>query len=319
MKQQLKTVFSSSVIFILSLICFNAHSQSSVEAKTDTMQIRIGEQFHLDLTAKIPRGSKLMFPLLTDTFNHFEVVKKSGTDTLGDKGSKELTLKQQLTLTSFDSGYFVIPPLPFVLKNNGNTDTLSSEAILMTVTTVKVDTTKDIRTIKNIVEVPFPWLDYLIYLIAFIVVAAIVIFLIRRANKNKFVIGPQAAAQKPAHALALEKLNEIKEQNLWQQGFVKKYYSEITDALRLYIERRFKVFAMEQTTDEILIQMPRLKLENENIERLTFILRTADMVKFAKGQPLPPENERAIADAFAFVNSTIPVVKPETEKSEVKS
>lgn len=305
-----------ALIFLLAIGNNIYSAPSIISAKTDTNNIRIGEQFHLNFFATISKGSSVTFPFLTDTFNHFEVVKKDVVDTLISKDSKELTLKQQLTLTSFDSGYFVIPPFTFVVKEGGKTDTVISEAILISVTTIPVDTTKSIRAIKNIIEVPFPWLDYLLIVIAAAIVITIVLYIIRRMNKNKFIIGPQAKPQLLPHEIALIRLKEIEEEKLWQQGYTKKYYSEVPDVLRQYLERRFEINAMEQTTDEILQQLRKVNIDDENKEKLSFILRLADMVKFAKGQPLPFENEKTLSNACDFINTTRPVIKTDFEKEE---
>jgi hypothetical protein len=121
---------------------------------------------------------------------------------------------------------------------------------------------------------------------------------------------------RPAHELALEGLRRIESEKLWQQGFTKKYFSELSDVLRQYIERRFLFNAMEQTTDEILGHFDRTSLHEEEKEKLSDILHLADMVKFAKAISLPSENERSMQMSYDFVNNTKPVVKEDFEKEE---
>ena len=99
-------------------------------------------------------------------------------------------------------------------------------------------------------------------------------------------------------------------------GFTKKYFSEVTDVIRQYIEGRFSFYAMEQTTDEILNHFSNDLIREEEKEKLKFILRHADMVKFAKAQSLPTENENAIQFAYAFVNNTRPVIASDFDKTE---
>jgi hypothetical protein len=290
-----------------------------VNAVSDTNKIRIGEQFKLNLSATVAPGTKVNFPLLTDTFNHFEIVSKSTIDTLSSPEKKEITLQQQLTITNFDSGFYVIPPFMFVITENKTApDTLFTEAMLMEVVTIAVDTTKEIKANKNIIDVPFPWQDYLIYLLIALVVGFAAYYLYKRFAKKEPVFKAPVIPQRPAHEIALEELKRIELEKLWQQGFTKKYFSEITEALRMYIERRFSVYAMEQTTDEILHQFENNLIRDAEREKLKFILRHADMVKFAKANSLPAENENTMQYAVDFINNTRPVIKEDLEKKEEK-
>jgi hypothetical protein len=308
-------------LFIIFSVATSALAQSvKVSAKTDTSQIRIGEQFHLNLYATVPPGTIVGFPILPDTFNKFEIVNKTGIDTLPSKDSTGLTLHQQFTITNFDSGFFVLPPFPFTIsESKEKTDTILTEALLISVITVPVDTTKEIRAIKNILDVPFPWQDYLIYLLIAQVITLVVMILYKLLKKKKVIAIKPKIPLRPAHELALEGLKRIEAEKIWQQGFTKKYFSELTDVIRQYIERRFSINAMEQTTDEILRHFHAGIVRDEEKEKLRFILIQADMVKFAKALSLPSENETAMAFAYDFVNVTRPVIKEDIEKQEEKS
>jgi hypothetical protein len=57
----------------------------------------------------------------------------------------------------------------------------------------------------------------------------------------------------PPHVWALKELDKLNQKKLWQSGEVKSYYSELTDIARTYIELRYKIPAMEKTTDELWI------------------------------------------------------------------
>ncbi len=320
---QISRILSAKTIFAVFLFLIFPYSISakinSVQATTDTNQIRIGEQFHVNLTANVTTGSKINFPFLTDTFNNFEIVNRGKIDTLSPKDSTALTLRQQLTLTSFDSGYFVIPPFYFT-QNTGNlSDSMATEPMLMTVVTVPVDTTKEIKALKNIINVPFPWQDYLIYGLLAIALGILIFYIYKRFKRKEKPVFIPKIPERPAHEIALEGLKRIESEKLWQQGFTKKYYSELTEIIRQYIERRFSINAMEQTTDEILKHFDATLIPTDIKEKLGFILRQADMVKFAKAQPFPTENENSMAFAYEFIHVTRPVVKADLEKQEVAS
>jgi hypothetical protein len=99
---------------------------------------------------------------------------------------------------------------------------------------------------------------------------------------------------------------------LWQSGRVKDYYSELTEIVRWYIEKRFHVQALEMTTDEIISGLKTAYFVDENIHRLKQTLILADMVKFAKEQPLPADNDISIQRIEEFIKTT----KPEPELEE---
>ncbi|HEY9122754.1 MAG TPA: hypothetical protein VIO15_00335, partial [Bacteroidales bacterium] len=103
------------------------------------------------------------------------------------------------------------------------------------------------------------------------------------------------------------------------RGFIKEYYSGITDAVRTYIEARFEVPAMESTSEEIISRLKTIDvIEKSLITKLTEMFSLADLVKFAKMEPVPNENENSWAVAYDFVKNTIPVVATEPSVNEKK-
>jgi hypothetical protein len=106
---------------------------------------------------------------------------------------------------------------------------------------------------------------------------------------------------------------------LWQQNRIKEYYTELTDIIRVYIENRFLIMAMEQVTDEILGRFSCTKLiDSFMYDKLSHMLSLADMVKFAKAIPLPDENDLVLKNAYDFVIKTKQeLVLTEPEKDEI--
>ena len=123
----------------------------------------------------------------------------------------------------------------------------------------------------------------------------------------------------PAHEIAFQRIKELEEQKLWQQGETKGYYVALTDILRQYIEGRFNVPALESTTDEIMDGLKLKEFPDQLKKRLNDLLSLADFVKFAKLQPGPGENMEGMEIAKDFVNGTkAKVVQKEPEKEEEK-
>lgn len=299
-------------ILFLLIISFQANAQQfKVEAKADTSAILIGEQVkvHLKIDYRRDLGSiSIAFPIIYDTINEFvEVVNKSKIDTIvPDKSDPYQVVQQQtITLTSFDSGYYVIPPFQFII----NDDTVETEAFLLEVNTLEVDTAQGIFDIKKPISEPFSLIDWLKenwwWMTAILVLAVIIVVLIRylKNRKPKEVIVDEIPVI-PYHIIALEKLEKLHQEKLWQSGKIKLYHSHISEILREYIENRYQINALEETTAEIMFGLRLQQISPEMTNKLTQILTLADLVKFAKEQPLPQENEQSLTFAIAFINAT---------------
>jgi hypothetical protein len=301
------TLYFSVLLFSITI---NAQ-EVKVSANLDTNQIKIGNQAHISLKATAPKGVKVVFPQPKDTIiEKIEIVSVGKTDTM--QSGNLYTYKQDLVITSFDSGFYAIPPFKFQLKGDSSRS-FETEALLFIVQTIPVDTTLAIKTIKapldpvwSIFEIQN---EILIGLSVVLIIISLVFFLKRKKKVDQFqeAITPS----RPAHEIAIEALNELKGQKLWQQGRVKEYHIIISDTVRTYIEQRYAVGAMEMTSEEILRSL-RLIINDVNLKnKLSSILILSDMVKFAKELPLPNENELSWEHAIEFVKQTANNVEKE--------
>jgi hypothetical protein len=300
----------SILILIISISAVNAQKYS-VEAVANTKSILIGEQINITLKSnyRVDEGEiNIVFPTLYDTINEFvEIVNKSTIDTLIPNKDEPFAFAQQqtITITSFDSGYYAIPPFRFVINN----DTLETEPLLIEVLTMPIDTAQAIFDVKGIIDEPFSFTDWIKdnwwWMVAILVLVIGIIYLIKfLKNRKPAEVEEEIVPEIPVHIIALEKLEKIKEEKLWQNGKVKSYHSHISEILREYIENRYQVNALEETTSEILHGLRLHNISPELMNKLTQTLTLADLVKFAKEQPLPNENEMSIAAAIEFVNTT---------------
>ncbi len=307
-------------------IFVNCFSQAiTAKAELDSSQITIGRQARLKLTVeyKINTGKdiKIKWPELKDTIiKQIEIVNKSKIEKSIPDQKDQTTFRetQVLTLTSFDSGYYAIPPFAFADAND-STQKAETEALLLQVNTVPVDTAKAIKDIKPPIEVPFSWKEYLPYLYwgltILAVLAGIIIAIVKLTKNKKPAPVVEYKPDVPPHELALGKLARIREEKLWQGGRIKEYHTAVTDVLREYIEARFRVYAVEQTTEEILLNFRSADIDDALRSKLKQVLILADLVKFAKELPIAFENENSISNAEDFVRMTIP--RP-AETSEIK-
>ena len=236
-----------------------------------------------------------------------QIVSVNKPDTTVDKNDpKNITVIQSYTITSFDAGTYTIPSFAFGTKGG----VIKTNELTLQVETVKVDTTKAIYDIKQPLAVTYTFFDWLrdnwywvaLGLLGVLVIAGLIWYFRKRPKKEVIIEKPKPGV--PPHIVALNKLKELQNKKLWQQGEVKQYYSELSDVLREYIEKRYVVKTHEKTTDEIFEGLTRAAITQENKNILRQILTISDLVKFAKEKPLPPENEQNINNAIDFVLNT---------------
>ena len=280
-----------------------------VSAAIDSTTLFIGDQTDLHLRATCEAGQQVQLPVLEEQLiSGIEIVDKTiiDTTTLNDG---RVQYDQYLTLTSFEDSLFYIAPLPFVSEG----DTIWSESLMLNVVQpFEMDSTDmAITDIKGIYRAPIWWWGILRWVLLALAIAGVgvggyylITYLKGRSRKNEEEIAITEPLR-PAEEVALEKLDIIREQKLWQTGQVKEYHTQLTDVVREYIARRFEVSSVEQTSDETLRAMkPLLHDKKELYEQLRKMLSLADLVKFAKWTAPPDENELSLRNAYAFVKET---------------
>jgi hypothetical protein len=280
-----------------------------VSAAIDSTTLFIGDQTDLHLRATCEAGEQVQLPMLDkQLISGVEIVDRTIVDTtiLSDG---RVQYNQYLTLTSFEDSLFYIEPLPFV----SGEDTVWSESLMLNVVQpFEIDSTDmAITDIKGIYRAPIWWWGILRWVLLSIAIAGVgvggyylITYLRRRTGNINGTMTP-IEPLRPADEVALEKLDIIREQKIWQTGQIKEYHTQLTDVVREYIARRFDVSSTEQTSDETLRAMrPLLNNQKELYEQLRKMLTLADLVKFAKWSATPDENELSLRSAYAFVKET---------------
>jgi len=302
------------LFFLCSFIFTNSFAQQ-VKVEVDTTNIRIGEQFYYKIF--VEDTANVIIPKL-ENIKGLEVVEDLKIDTL-----KSRLLKKYL-LTSFDSGAYYIPSQQIFIRNRA----YLTDSILINVATVAVDTTKQkMFPIKAIKSEPYVFDDFKPYLIwvvlALLLIAGIIYYI--KTRKKEEISEEEAIALLPPFEEAMERLQQLDSKLLWQNNEVKKYYSELTEIVRAYIEKELKIPALEITTDELITMLSdfndakTIEVNKEVIKKLKALLSEADLVKFAKSKPLSHEIEEDRRDAEDVLNELKP--KPiieETKEDELE-
>ena len=289
-----------------------------ISAQLDSTTVMIGDQTNLHIEATYPEGQKVEMPVYGDyLIPGIEIVKRSKVDTVKKNG--QTTLKQDLMLTSFMDSLFYVAPIAFASDG----DTAYSEPLTLNfIQPFEIDTALAITDIKDIQKAPI----WIWGIVRWILLGALALALVIGAyfgwkwlkNRQK----PQAVKiepelLRPAEEVALEKLDVIRQDKIWQEGRTKQYHTELTDVIREYIGRRFMIQSSEKTSDETLRALQPVMTEQKDLfQSLRQMLQLADLVKFAKWTTTPDENERSLRTAYDFVKETTPT--EETVEEEVK-
>lgn len=282
-----------------------------VSAKLDSAKVMMGKTVKLRINIVKDEGSAgIILGIDSATLGNIDIVKRDKAQTKAlDNNREEIT--QVITLQPFEPGEYDLPPIKYFM----NGDTVTSNKEHLVVDSVKVDAKGDIKGYKPIVGVPFKLIDYIPNVIArywwaWLLGLALIAFLIFAYFKwYKKGINPFKPEKKrlPPYEEAILALNDLKSRQLWQNGQHKEYYSRLTDILRVYIERRFGINAVEMTTSEIMEQIKHNEEALQVKDQLSEVLEIADYVKFAKMQTLADDNEIAFQRTLNFVEQTKPV------------
>ena len=278
------------VALFLSLCTLAGFAQ--VTSTVDSTQIKIGSAFNLTIKATANEGSKVVFPN-QQNIGPFEVLEQSKTDTVSNGNNIELTKKY--TLTQFDEGDYVVPRLSVYIDGKNHQTNLFN----IKVNNVAVDTLKQpMHDIKPQIggETDTDKLWKYFFGILFSIIAGVAAYFIVKRIQDKNLT--EEDLYKTPLEKVTKKLQLLDSKRLVLNGDVKSYYSEMTDVIRDYIEEVFEIPAKESTTSEVIqmlfqtIKTKKIQLSKESVNDLKRVLQTADLVKFAKSEPMMNEIEQ---------------------------
>ena len=275
------------VVFFMMffIVFFNSSFGQQIKSAIDSTSIQIGEEIKLKLSVEVEATDLVVFPE-TKTVGLLEVIASYKIDTL--KNKQKYILNKEYGLTQFDSGHYTIPQQKIII----NSKTFLSDSILVEVRDVAVDTTKQkLFDIKPVIDVEKPsegfpiWIVYV--LVGLIFLGAVLYLVFFRKTKAE----REAENKLPPFEEALQNLTKLDSEGLLASNEYKKYYSELTEVLKKYLDEKVYDNALESTSEELITQLEllrdsgKLPISKEAIVKLNKVLQTSDLVKFAKSQP----------------------------------
>ncbi len=304
----MKMLFPVLSILMFIAGCAGMYGQSvTISARFDTDSIWIGEQTGFTITVEQPQGTLVNFPAFSDTLSDkIEVLSVSRPDTTRT-GPDMLRITKSLRVTSFYQGNHYTGELPFVFMTDNDQRVLHTRPAALMVLAPEIDSEGGIYDIKapfgislSLMEI-LPWILLVLFL-------AFIAWYISRYYKQKKAGQPAFEFRnppEPSHVIAIRELRKLKSESLWQKGMVKEYYTRLTEIVRRYIENRFGITAMEQTSGEIIRELQH----NDDMAKDVILLldqcfSLADLVKFARFHPDEENHDMCLTTAFHFVKAT---------------
>ncbi|MBR7027312.1 MAG: hypothetical protein IKI13_07015 [Bacteroidales bacterium] len=294
-------------ILIISTVA-SAQVDTTRFSRLSRDSILIGDQVELILDLQMNEGEGFLIAAQSEQLvPGVETIKGMTVDTLSVKKGK-IDIQAHMTITSFDSGSYVLPPMLALIQNSrGEIDSLLYRGPELYVNTIPIDTaTYEIKDIKGQIGYPLTFKEILPWLLLALLLAALVYLISRlvKARRNNLTLFGKPMQKDPAHIVALRDLEKIRKQKLWQNNKQKQFYTAVTDTLRYYISERFGIVTMERPSGEMLEDLKKQDIEENTFDKIEKLFGRADLVKFAKYEATAEENEETIPDAVQFVNST---------------
>ncbi len=295
-----------SVLIILFAVAGYSFSQNiSAQALTDTTAYQVGDYIRLNIQIRADKNLSVMGPAVSDTLAGMELISQ-------EPPQKEAKANQQVitygyTFSKYDSSNVSIPPIAvfYAVKDDKAERSINTNGVHFTVRPVKVNLKEDIKDVKEPLKIPLDWKWVIFWITIGILILATTYYFYRRYRKSKADYIPEKIVIKiPPHVAALKSLRTLREKQLWQKGMVKEYHSEITEIIRRYFEERFNLPALEMTSGEAVNELQKRRGTEKIIEDTQYFLSNADLVKFAKYQPLASVNEEMMKQAEEIVRKT---------------
>jgi flagellar basal body-associated protein FliL len=268
--------------FLFSFTSFSQDLTSSI----DSTSIKIGEQITYKIQVETDSTDLVVFPE-GQTFSPLEMIESYKVDTT--KKDARFLLVKKYGLTQFDSGKYTIPRQKILIGDK----TFFTDSLKVIVNTIMVDSTKqglyDIKPIIEVEKSASDWWITLFIITVFIALAGVLLYWF--LWRKKPLTEAEEIALLPPYERAKLALRKLDESHYLENSEIKEYYSELTLAIRRYIDEKVYDRALESTTDELISRLNLLKegnqidLSKDTLKNLESIFKRADLVKFAKSAP----------------------------------
>lgn len=309
----------SLIVILLCLLPLWVQAQLiEVQSQVDTAEIYIGDRVNYSITIKHDKNLRIEQPGEGLHLGAFEIKEYNFEEPYEENGI--ITQRYNFTISVFDTGKYTIPPFPvaYFPDTTQHFKIIEASAIDIYVQSVlSGDEAPQLKDIKPPIDIPFDYvlLYFVLAILLLIIVAAYMGYKAWKKKKEKGYIFSPPARPRPAHEIALTELKELYGSDLLDKKEYKIFYSRLSEILRKYLEGRYFINALEETTFEIMIDIKN-HLQEAHQKMLLKILQQSDLVKFAKYIPDEVTINLNKEDSINFVDQTKIIYVDENEQEQ---
>lgn len=276
-----------------------------VDARVDKAVVTVGDLIHCTLTIDRARDLEIRDPVRGEKIGLFEV-KQFRILPPAQRGDR-IVERFEYTLAVYDTGTYYIPPYPVAFLPSDTASTyqiVSTEPLEIIVQSVLAGEDSELRDIRPPMGLPGVrwWLWALLG--GGLLLAAATGYWWWRKKKAAGGLIFRKEVIRPAHEIALEELDQLLQSDLLARQQYKAFYSILSDILRRYIEGRFFIRALEETTEELAASLRTADIPEPQTTIAIGALRDCDLVKFARYVPVATETEATVERVRNFIEQT---------------
>uniref|UniRef100_A0A7C4XGQ7 Protein BatD n=1 Tax=candidate division WOR-3 bacterium TaxID=2052148 RepID=A0A7C4XGQ7_UNCW3 len=283
---------------MLTLIFFcQVEAKAYLEKEFANKRLTVGDPFYVVVEITTSDKKDISEPFI-DSIEPFAIIDKKSR-TIQERGNK--TCNYRFQIVAFNTGDLKLPGFKFLIKDQTKIDTIQTNPVDIRITSILPEGMKDINDIKEIIDFP-NFLPVILLVIA--IAVAIIGFLGYRLYKKMEKKKISEEEKIPCWERALNALDKLSKEDFLKRGMVKKFYYNLSEILKRYLEERFEFPAIEQTTTEIIqtMKLQKIPLRDEFQD----VFACADMVKYAKFVPPIEQTENIIRQSRELITKTIP-------------
>jgi len=219
----------------------------------------------------------------------------------------EVVYRNQLNISFFDVGIYIFNGFSFSVNGKTGVTNRALMKVNFKEYDLEVIDSTGLAPIKDIERESLAISDFLPLLLYILLPLLLIYFGYKYYKKRQLApkeIVPEEVIIIPPDVQALTELKDLRNKELWQKGEIKQYQSELSHIIREYLEGRYDIKALENTTRQIIRSIKDKSFTADDESKLSRILQISDLVKFAKAKPEVNIHEEFMVDAIEFVQRT---------------
>ena len=140
-------------------------------------------------------------------------------------------------------------------------------------------------------------------LISILCLGIILYFLWLRSHKEKQML------RQSLQEITLEQIEKLKKEKLWQKDMLKEHFVQFSHILRTYLTNRFGISFLDKTTEQSILLLDQLELDEKIKNMILQLLKKSDLVKFADSRTEEKYIQILFEELTLIVYQTTPILE----------